>query len=203
MASKTTVLHTLGSAHKVCTLDFRKRKLFISFFLVMNNFKFILRMTKALKNILFIFFQKLYDVAVHFSKCCSPVPGDEIIGFVTRGRGVSIHRTDCVNVMNMNEADRQRIIEAEWQVTPDKEENELYDTELVIYAYDRIGVLLDLTKVFTESGITINNVNSRTSKQGIATITIGFAIRSVEALHVLTAKLRQVESVKDIQRTHS
>ncbi|HCX91802.1 MAG TPA: hypothetical protein DGZ34_03925 [Lachnospiraceae bacterium] len=105
--------------------------------------------------------------------------------------------------MNMNEADRQRIIEAEWQVTPDKEENELYDTELVIYAYDRIGVLLDLTRVFTESGITINNVNSRTSKQGIATITIGFAIRSVEALHVLTAKLRQVESVKDIQRTHS
>ena len=143
------------------------------------------------------------DLAVRFSKCCSPVPGDEIIGFVTRGRGVSIHRTDCVNVMNMNEADRQRIIEAEWQVTPDKEENELYDTELVIYAYDRIGVLLDLTRVFTESGITINNVNSRTSKQGIATITIGFAIRSVEALHVLTAKLRQVESVKDIQRTHS
>ena len=145
----------------------------------------------------------LDDVSVRFSRCCSPVPGDEIIGFVTRGRGVSIHRTDCVNVMNMNEADRQRIIEAEWQVTPDKEENELYDTELVIYAYDRIGVLLDLTKVFTESGITINNVNSRTSKQGIATITIGFAIRSVEALHVLTAKLRQVESVKDIQRTHS
>lgn len=145
----------------------------------------------------------LDDVSVRFSRCCSPVPGDEIIGFVTRGRGVSIHRTDCVNVMNMNEADRQRIIEAEWQVTPDKEENELYDTELVIYAYDRIGVLLDLTKVFTEGGITINNVNSRTSKQGIATITIGFAIRSVEALHVLTAKLRQVESVKDIQRTHS
>ena len=145
----------------------------------------------------------LDDVSVRFSRCCSPVPGDEIIGFVTRGRGVSIHRTDCVNVMNMNEADRQRIIEAEWQVTPDKEENELYDTELVIYAYDRIGVLLDLTRVFTESGITINNVNSRTSKQGIATITIGFAIRSVEALHVLTAKLRQVESVKDIQRTHS
>ena len=145
----------------------------------------------------------LDDVSVRFSRCCSPVPGDEIIGFVTRGRGVSIHRTDCVNVMNMNEADRQRIIEAEWQVTPDKEENELYDTELVIYAYDRIGVLLDLTRVFTESGITINNVNSRTSKQGIATITIGFAIRSVEALHVLTEKLRQVESVKDIQRTHS
>lgn len=145
----------------------------------------------------------LDDVSVRFSKCCSPVPGDEIIGFVTRGRGVSIHRTDCINMMNLTEADRQRIIEAEWQMSPEGKADELYDTELVIYAYDRIGVLLDITKVFTESGITIRNVNSRTSKQGIATITIGFAIRGVEALHTLTAKIRQVESVKDIQRTQS
>lgn len=145
----------------------------------------------------------LDDVSVRFSKCCSPVPGDEIIGFVTRGRGVSIHRTDCINMMNLTEADRHRIIEAEWQMSPEGKADELYDTELVIYAYDRIGVLLDITKVFTESGITIRNVNSRTSKQGIATITIGFAIRGVEALHTLTAKIRQVESVKDIQRTQS
>ncbi|MGN0291965.1 MAG: RelA/SpoT family protein, partial [Lachnospiraceae bacterium] len=56
----------------------------------------------------------LYDVAVHFSKCCSPVPGDEIVGFVTRGRGVSIHRTDCINIMNLSEIDRARLIDAEW-----------------------------------------------------------------------------------------
>lgn len=143
------------------------------------------------------------DVSVRFSKCCSPVPGDEIIGFVTRGRGVSIHRTDCVNMMNLSETDRQRIIEAEWQITPEGKEDELYDTEIIIYAYDRIGILLDLTKIFTENGITIRNVNTRTSKQGIATITIGFAIRGVEALHNLTSKLRQVESVKDIERTKS
>lgn len=143
------------------------------------------------------------DVSVRFSKCCSPVPGDEIIGFVTRGRGVSIHRTDCVNMMNLSEADRQRIIEAEWQIAPEGRVDELFDTEIVIYAYDRIGILLDLTKVFTENGITIRNVNTRTSKQGIATITIGFAIRGVEALQDLIAKLQQVESVKDIERTKS
>ena len=57
----------------------------------------------------------LYDVAVHFSKCCSPVPGDEIVGFVTRGRGVSIHRTDCVNIINLSEMERSRLIDAEWQ----------------------------------------------------------------------------------------
>ncbi len=143
------------------------------------------------------------DVSVRFSRCCSPVPGDEIIGFVTRGRGVSIHRTDCINMMNLSEADRQRIIEAEWQIAPEGNADELFDTEIIIYANDRIGILLDLTRVFTESGITIRNVNTRTSKQGIATITIGFAIRGVEALQNLTAKLQQVESVRDIERTKS
>ena len=55
------------------------------------------------------------DVNVRFSRCCSPVPGDEIVGFITRGRGISIHRTDCVNILNMSETDRTRLIEAEWQ----------------------------------------------------------------------------------------
>ena len=143
------------------------------------------------------------DVSVRFSKCCSPVPGDEIIGFVTRGRGVSIHRTGCVNMMNLSESDRNRIIEAEWQTTSDGKEDELYDTEIIIYAYDRLGVLLDLTKVFTENKVDVKSVNSRTSKQGIATINIGFAVRGVDALNDLIKKLRQVESVKDIQRTQS
>ena len=57
----------------------------------------------------------IHDVAVRFSKCCSPVPGDEIIGFVTRGRGISIHRTDCVNIINLPEIERSRLIDAEWQ----------------------------------------------------------------------------------------
>lgn len=116
---------------------------------------------------------------------------------------MSIHRTDCINMMNISEMDRQRIIEAEWQIPATGKSDELYDTELMIYAYDRIGILLDLTKVFTESGITIRNVNTRTSKQGIATICIGFSIRGVDALRDLMAKLHQVEGVKDIERTTS
>ncbi len=73
--------------------------------------------------------------------CCSPVPGDEIVGFVTRGRGVSIHRTDCVNMMMLSEADRERIIEAEWSVDSQGSADEDYDAEIVIYAYDRMGIL--------------------------------------------------------------
>ena len=143
------------------------------------------------------------DVSVRFSKCCSPVPGDEIIGFVTRGRGVSIHRTDCINMMNLPESERNRIIEAEWQMTADVSNAELYDTEIIIYAYDRRGVLFDITKVFTENMIDVKSMNIRTNKQGKATITVGFAIKGVESLHTLIKKIRNVESVIDIERTQS
>lgn len=145
----------------------------------------------------------IHDVAVRFSKCCSPVPGDEIIGFVTRGRGVSIHRTDCVNVINLPEEDRVRMIEAEWYGAADQIKNELYLTEIKIYANNRNGILVDLSKIFTESKIDLTSMNVRTSKQGTATITMGFEISSVTQLRTLIGKLRNVESVLDIERTSS
>src|SRR5699024_5245890 len=101
----------------------------------------------------------IHDVAVRFSKCCSPIPGDEIVGFVTRGRGITIHRTDCVNVLNMSEADRTRLIEAEWQET-DSRAAEKYTAELQIYANNRTGLLVDLAKIFTERKIDLKNINS-------------------------------------------
>lgn len=106
-------------------------------------------------------------------------------------------------MMNLPETDRQRIIEAEWQVTPEGKPDELYDTEIIIYAYNRMGILLDITKIFTENKIDVKSMNTKISKQDIATINVGFAIRGVEALNELTKKLKNVESVKDIQRTQS
>ena len=139
------------------------------------------------------------DVAVRFSKCCSPVPGDEIIGFITRGRGISIHRTDCVNVLCMSEEDRNRIIDAEWQ--QDAVAENTYLTEINIYADDRSGILFDITKILSEANISVNSINSRTSKQGKATITISFSIKSVDQLNTIIAKIRNVESIIDIERT--
>lgn len=141
----------------------------------------------------------LNDVAVRFSKCCSPVPGDEIVGFVTRGRGVSIHRTDCVNVMNLPEEDRVRMIEAEWSSMA--KQDELYSAEIVVYANNRTGMLVDITKSFTENKIDVKSMNVRTSKKGTATITVGFEIRGVEQLRGIVKKLREVEGVLDIERT--
>ena len=144
----------------------------------------------------------IHDVAVRFSKCCSPVPGDEIVGFVTRGRGVSIHRTDCINVINLPEEDRVRLIDAEWNVSADGKNSEgVYSAEIKIYANNRSGVLVDLSKVLTENKIDVTSMNVRTSKQGTATISIGFEIKGKEHLNEIIAKIRNVESVLDIERT--
>ena len=142
----------------------------------------------------------IHDVAVRFSKCCSPVPGDEIVGFITRGRGVSIHRTDCVNIISLTEIERVRMIDAEWE-TDGLEQNEKYLTEIVIYAHNRSGLLADITKALTEKNIDIQSVNTRTSKQGIATMAISFAIGSRDELNSIIDKVMTIDNVIDIERT--
>lgn len=143
----------------------------------------------------------LYDVAVHFSKCCSPVPGDEIVGFVTRGRGVSIHRTDCINIINLSDMEKVRLIDAEWQQDAAGQTKGLYLAEIKIFCNDRKGLLVDITKVFTEREISINAINSKTSKQGIATISVSFSVKGKEELESVVEKVRQIESIIDIERT--
>lgn len=143
----------------------------------------------------------IHDVAVRFSRCCSPVPGDEIVGFVTRGRGVSIHRTDCTNIINLPEDERVRLIDAEWQTPESDTGKERYTTEIQIYANNRIGMFVDISKVFTEGQIDITSMNVRTSKQGKATIIMTFDIHGIEELNRLIDKLRQIEGVLDIERT--
>lgn len=141
----------------------------------------------------------LDDLAVRFSRCCNPVPGDEIVGFVTRGRGISIHRTDCVNMIHLPVEERNRLIEAEWSAQAKKNED-YYPVEIVIYSYNRSGVLFDVSKIFTENEIDVKSMNVRTSKQDKATIVVGFETKGVEQLNKLVKKLRNVESVIDIER---
>ena len=147
-----------------------------------------------------IIVEGLDDLAVRFSKCCSPVPGDEIVGFVTRGRGVSIHRTDCVNMIHLPVSEKNRLIEAEWSPEA-KDSGEVYPVEIVIYCYNRSGVLFDISRIFTENNIDVKSMNVRTTKQERATITVGFETHGVEQLDRLISKLKSVESVNDIERS--
>jgi GTP pyrophosphokinase len=140
------------------------------------------------------------DLSVRFSKCCSPVPGDEIVGFVTRGRGISIHRTDCINVLNLPEFERARLIDAEWQM-PESTVAEKFEAEIKIFANDRTGLLADITKALTEKEISILSLNTRTSKQGLATLQLTFETSGREELNRIVDKIRGIESVIDIERT--
>ena len=141
------------------------------------------------------------DMAVRFSKCCNPVPGDEIVGFVTRGRGMSIHRTDCVNMLHLSAAERERLIDAEWEGAGDN--GGQYLAELKMYAHDRQGLLMDISKIFTEAKLDVKSMNVRTSKKGTATLDMGFIVHGRDELNRVIDKLRQVEGVLDIERTAS
>lgn len=153
------------------------------------------------KNASGIVVKGIHDVAVRFSKCCSPVPGDEIVGFVTRGRGISIHRTDCMNIMNLPEIDRNRLIDAEWQQEEVAESGGKYLVEISIYANNRNGLLADVSRALTEKNIDILALNTRVSKQGTATIMINFEISGREELQRIIDKLRTIESILEIERT--
>ncbi len=141
----------------------------------------------------------IHDISVHFSKCCNPVPGDEIVGFVTRGRGVSLHRTDCINIINLPESERVRLIEAEWQETYD-EGSEVYVTEIKIYANNRTGMVGDISKILTEKKIDIKGLNCKVNKQEIATIVMSFETHGKEELNHIIDKLKNIEGVIDIER---
>ncbi len=140
------------------------------------------------------------DVAVRFSKCCNPIPGDEIVGFVTRGRGVSIHRTDCINIINLPEMERARLIEAEWQQDANKM-SERYMAEINIYTVNRTGMLAEITRILTEKNVSILKMNVRTSKQGTATTSISFEVANKDELNNVIERLGSIEDVIDIERT--
>ena len=140
------------------------------------------------------------DMAVRFSRCCNPVPGDEIVGFVTRGRGMSIHRTDCVNILNLSEAERIRLIDAEWEASITQERGH-YTSSIKIFANNRPGLLMEVSKVFTENKIDISSINTHTSKQGVVTMELSFVVGGRDELNHVIEKLRQIAGVIDIERT--
>ena len=140
----------------------------------------------------------IHDVAVRFSKCCNPVPGDEIVGFVTRGRGITIHRTDCINILNFPATERARLIEAEWEQPENNSEK--YSAEINIYAGNRKGLIVDISRLFTEANIDVRFMNSRVNKKSMATINLGFVVSGKEELNRLIDKLRKIDGVTDIER---
>ena len=142
------------------------------------------------------------DIAVRFSKCCGPLPGDDIIGYITRGRGVSIHRADCVNVLNMPPEEKERLIEATWLDAKEARIKRTYVTEIQITCLDRLGIIMDISKILTDMKLPVKSLNAKTTKAN-AIFNVKIEISDVYQLEELTRKIEAVRDVLEIIRVNS
>ncbi|OZV10707.1 (p)ppGpp synthetase [Tissierella sp. P1] len=134
------------------------------------------------------------NIKIRFSKCCNPVPGDEVVGYITRGRGVSVHRTDCPNITMSDDA--ERFIEVEW----DFQKKASYPAEIQIKASDRSGLLAEITQKITDSDLGVISLNARTSKDKIVFINVTLEIKDIEELRDLMRKIKRIRNVMDVYR---
>ena len=136
---------------------------------------------------------------VRFSRCCNPVPGDDIIGYVTRGRGVSVHRRDCINIVSSERyGDTERFINVLWENEHDK--NASYLSEIQILANDRKGLLAEIAVTISDLKILITGINSKIAKDQTAIVDITIEINSKDELNAVTNKLKNIQGVYEVQR---
>ncbi|HIS40309.1 MAG TPA: bifunctional (p)ppGpp synthetase/guanosine-3',5'-bis(diphosphate) 3'-pyrophosphohydrolase [Candidatus Aphodovivens avistercoris] len=138
------------------------------------------------------------DVLVRLSRCCNPVPGDAIIGFVTRGRGVSVHRADCPNAKDL-EKDPERIIDVSWESEPAP--NTSYQVEVLVEALDRMNLFLDVTAVISGMGANLLSSNLAVHRDGMAEMRFLFQVSDIGVIDRMLGKLQDVEGVFDARRT--
>ncbi len=138
------------------------------------------------------------DMVVRFARCCNPVPGDDIVGYITRGRGVSVHRSDCSNVSG-SDFEYGRMIEVHWS----DRDTSSYNVEVQVSAQDRPGLIAEVTAALYEMNIAISSFNARTSKNRTAIIVIAVTISATEQLGDIQKRLRGISGVTDVFRLHS
>jgi len=139
--------------------------------------------------------QGINDVMIRFSRCCNPVPGDEIIGYITRGRGVSIHKADCSNV-DFVSAEKDRLVKVEWIKT----EELFYPLKIKIIADDRPNLVSDIMLIFSCLKITVSAINAITDKNNIANIDVTLSINNLDQLQDIIKKIKKIKSVLIVKR---
>ncbi len=136
------------------------------------------------------------NLLIRLSKCCNPVPGDDIVGYITKGRGVSVHRSDCVNMLNDSEEDR--FIEVEWEESPKFERD--YNVDIEIFGYDRRGLLNEVLSVVNETKTNISSVTGKNDRNKMATITMSLSIRNINHLQKVVDKVKQIPDIYSVRR---
>ena len=138
------------------------------------------------------------DLLIHYAKCCSPVPGDEIIGYTTKGRGISIHRKDCINMLSLPENELGRLINVDWDLKKDKM---TFNAAITILAEDKKGLLAQVSKLCEELDINITYANIKADKSGICTMNLTLSITNTDDIEKIMARMRQIKGVIDVYRS--
>ncbi|MGN1381976.1 MAG: RelA/SpoT family protein [Eubacterium sp.] len=136
---------------------------------------------------------------VRVAHCCNPVPGDDIIGFITKGRGVSVHRKDCPNITSMPESERARFIEVEWK--KDEPEDQMYQAAITVVFTDRKGMFSDVSRVCDEMDVNIESVNGRVDKDGRMRLMLSLSIRDINQVEQIMSKMRKIPDVISTYRS--
>ena len=137
------------------------------------------------------------NLMIKLARCCNPVPGDNIIGFITKGRGISVHRKDCSNVTNLPEHEKARFIEVEWE---DLKVGKSYDADICIVGSDRKGILSDISRVCEDMDIHLSGVNAKTGRDGTLTMTITLSISSTQEMQKVLRNLRNIDGISQVYR---
>ncbi|EGT0692271.1 bifunctional (p)ppGpp synthetase/guanosine-3',5'-bis(diphosphate) 3'-pyrophosphohydrolase [Clostridium perfringens] len=140
----------------------------------------------------------LNNIMVRFARCCNPVPGDDIAGYITKGRGVSVHRKDCSNFKAIVEKQREKVVDVSWGT----EKGTAYVAELEVKAEDRMCLLSDVMLVITDSNLSLLSLNAKSGKNGLANINIQVKIDNIEQLKELMKKIRRLQGILDVYRVN-
>ena len=138
----------------------------------------------------------LDNLMVRFAKCCNPVPGDDILGYITKGRGISVHRKDCSNLKSLIEIDGEKTIEVSWG----NSKGVGYITEIEVKSEDRMGILTDIMTIINEAKISLNALNAKSAKGNLAFVSVKVKIDSIDQLKDLMKKIRMLKGVIDVYR---
>jgi GTP pyrophosphokinase len=142
------------------------------------------------------------DMSVRFARCCNPVPGDEVVGFITRGRGITVHRSDCINIISLEDSERMRLTQVEWHLPENTGKAQEFRASLDILCEDKAGLVMEITRLLLDEKINLDSINSRKNKNG-TTVNIKFPISGRGMLEKLTNKLMKINGVYDVARTVS
>ena len=140
------------------------------------------------------------NLLIRLSRCCNPVPGDAIVGYITKGRGISVHRKDCPNVQ-LPESEQNRLIEVDWEDAANT--GQQYDTELVVEGYNRNGLLNEVLNVINSTTKSLNSVNGKVDANKMATISVNIGILNTHQLDFIVDKIKQIPDVYSVRRVIS